>query len=91
MNQSSTSDGDGYQTIINTLAWMQTNIREGTYTRPSKYHRKSEEDVMAWCEEVDRVVAANNWRDGQIYTIVVAYLKGAVVDYYEEESINITG
>ena len=33
----------------------------------------------------------NNWRDGWIHTIVVAYLKGATADYYEEESVNIIG
>ena len=34
---------------------------------------------------------ANNWRDVQIHTIVAAYLRGAVVDYYKEEKINING
>ncbi len=46
---------------------------------------------MAWCEEVDWVATANNWRDAWIHTIVAAYLKGATADYYEEESANITG
>ena len=42
---------------------MQTNAREGTYIKLSEYHGKSGEDVMAWCEEVEKVVTANNWRD----------------------------
>ena len=46
---------------------------------------------MAQCEEVDRVVVANNWRDARIHTIVAAYLRGAVTDYYEEEKLNING
>ena len=64
---------------------MQTNIREGTYAKLSEYYGKSEEDVMAWCEKVERVAAANNWRDGQIHMIIAAYLKGATTDYYEED------
>ena len=32
----------------------------------------------------------NNWRDAWVHTIIVAYLKGAAADYYEEESTNIT-
>ena len=44
---------------------------------------------MAWCEEVDRVASANNWRDAWIYTIVAAYLRGAAADYYEEQKVNI--
>jgi len=39
---------------------MQTNAREGTYVKLSEYHGKSGEDVMAWCEEVERVATANN-------------------------------
>ncbi len=46
---------------------------------------------MVWCEEVDRVVTANNWRDARIYTIVIVYLRGAAANYYEEEKINING
>jgi len=68
---------------------MQTNIREGTYAKLSEYHGKSGEDVMVWCEEVDRVATANNWRDIRIYTIVAAYLRGAAVDYYEEQKVNV--
>ncbi len=63
---------------------MQTNTKESTFAKLSEYHGKSREDVMAWCEEVDRVAMANNWRDVRVYTIVVAYLRGATVDYYEE-------
>ena len=70
---------------------MQTNVREGTYVKPSEYHGKSEEDVIVWCEKVERVAVANNWRDGQIHIIVAAYLKGAAANYYEEKSINING
>jgi len=70
---------------------MQTNIREGTYAKLSEYYGKSEEDVMAWCEKVERVATANNWRNARIHTIIAAYLKGAAVDYYEEESANIIG
>ena len=73
------------------MAWMHTNAKEGTYVKLSEYHGKSGEDVMAWCEEVDRVTAANNWRDRWIHTIVAAYLRGAVADYYEEEKTNING
>ncbi len=69
---------------------MQTNTREGTYAKLSEFHEKSGEDVMAWCEEVDRVAVANNWRAGWIHTIVAAYLKGVAADYYEEEVGNIT-
>jgi len=63
---------------------MHTNAKKGTYTRLSEYYGKSGEDVMAWCKEVDRVVTANNWRDARVHTIVAAYLRGAVTDYYEE-------
>jgi len=70
---------------------MQTNVRKGTYAKLSEYHGKSGEDVIAWCEEVDRVAMANNWKDGRIYTIVAAYLKGATADYYKEEKLNING
>ncbi len=45
--------------------------------------------MIAWCEEVERVVKANNWRAAQVYTIVAAYLRGAAVEYYEEERTNI--
>ena len=69
---------------------MQTNAREGTYVKLSEYHGKNGEDVMAWYEEVDRVVTANNWRATQIHTIVAAYLRGAAADFYEEKSANIT-
>ena len=70
---------------------MQTNAREGTYAKLSEYHGKSEEDVMAWCEEVDRVATANNWKDARIHIIIAAYLRGAAADYYEEEKLNING
>ncbi len=70
---------------------MHINVKEGTYAKLSEYHGKSGEDVMVWCEEVDRVASANNWRDTRIHTIVAAYLRGAVTDYYEEEKINING
>ncbi len=89
MNRLPTPDGDGWQTVINTLAWMQTNIREGTYAKLSEYYGKSGEDVMAWCEEVERVAIANNWGAARIYTIVAAYLKGVAADYYKEERANI--
>ncbi len=91
MNRPPTPDGNAQQTIINTMAWMHTNAKEGTYARLSEYHGKSGEDVMAWCEEVDRVASANNWRDARIHTIVAAYLRGAAADYYEEQRINING
>ena len=70
---------------------MQTNAREGTYAKLSEYHGKSGEDIMAWYEEVDRVATANNWRDARVHTIIAAYLRGAAVDYYEEEKLNING
>src|SRR6266542_1879085 len=70
---------------------MHANIREGTNAKLSEYYGRSGEDVMAWCEEVDRVAAANNWRDAQVHTIVVAYLRGVAADYYEEEKLNING
>jgi len=70
---------------------MQTNAREETYAKLSEYHGKSREDIMAWCEEVDRIAIANNWRDARIHTIVAAYLRGAAADYYEEEKTNING
>jgi len=41
---------------------MQTNVREGTYVKLSKYHGKSGENVIAWYEEIERVAIANNWR-----------------------------
>src|SRR6266540_69582 len=69
---------------------MQTNIKEGTQAKPSEYYEKGGEDVMAWCEEVERVTVANNWRNERIHTIVAAYLKGAATDYYEEKNVNIT-
>src|SRR6266511_2197008 len=75
MNRPPTPDGNVQQTIINTMAWMHTNAREGTLAKLSEYHGKSEEDVMAWCKEVDRVATANNWRDGRIHTIIAAYLR----------------
>ena len=47
MNRLLTPDGDVRQTIINMIAWMQTNAREGTYAKLSEYYGKSGEDVMA--------------------------------------------
>src|SRR6266542_4251527 len=91
MNRPPTPDGNAQQTIINTMAWMHTNAKEGTYARLSEYHGKSGEDVMAWCEEVDRVASANNWKDARVHTIVAAYLRGAAADYYEEQRVNING
>jgi len=91
MNRPLTPDGNAQQTIINMMAWMHTNAKEDTYAKLSEYYGKSEEDVMAWCEEVDRVASANNWRDARIHTIIAAYLRGAVVDYYKEEKLNING
>ena len=73
------------------MAWMQTNVRKGTYAKLSEYHGKSEEDVMAWCEEVDRVATANNWKDARVHDIVAAYLKGTATDYYKEEKVNVNG
>ena len=70
---------------------MHTNAKEGTNAKLSEYYGRSGEDIMAWCEEVDRVAAANNWRDARIHTIVAAYLRGATADYYEEEKLNING
>src|SRR6266540_6007669 len=70
---------------------MQINARKGTYAKLSEYYGKSEEDVMAWYEKVERIATANNWRDTRIHTIIAAYLKRAAADYYEEESANITG
>ncbi len=70
---------------------MQTNAREGTYVKLSEYYGRSGEDVMAWCEEVERVTMANNWRDTRIHTIVTAYLRGAAADFYKEERVNING
>src|SRR6266542_2097318 len=70
---------------------MHINVKEGTYAKLSEYHGKSGEDVMAWCEEVDKVALANNWRDVCIHTIIAAYLRGAAADYYEEEKTNING
>ena len=70
---------------------MQVNVREGTYAKLSEYHGKSGEDVMAWCEEVDRVAMANNWRDARVHIIVAAYLRGAAMNYYEEQRVNING
>ncbi len=32
---------------------------------------------------------ANNWRDGQIYTIIAAYLKKVATNYYEEVRGNV--
>src|SRR6266542_1737317 len=75
MNRPPTPDGNAQQTIINTMAWMHTNVKEGTYAKLSEYHGKSGENVMAWCEEVDRVATANNWRDARIHTIIAAYLR----------------
>src|SRR6266498_141925 len=89
MNRPPTSDGNAQQTIINTIAWMHANAKEGTYAKLSEYHGKSGEDVMVWCEEVDRVAMANNWRDARIHIIVAAYLRGAAADYYEEKKLNI--
>ena len=59
------------------------------YAKLSEYHEKSRKDVMVWCEEVDRVAMANNWRDTRVHTIIAAYLRGAAVDYYEEQRVNI--
>src|SRR6266542_3066224 len=70
---------------------MQTNTREGTYVKLSEYHGKGGEDVMVWCEEVDRVARTNNWRDARVHTIVAASLRGAATDYYEEQRVNVTG
>ena len=39
---------------------MQINAKEDTHARLSKYHGKSEKDVIAWCEEVERVAEANS-------------------------------
>ncbi len=91
MNRPPTPDGNAQQTVINTMAWMHTNAKEGAYARLSEYHGKSGEDVMAWCEEVERVAAANNWRDARVHTIVAAYLRGAAADYFEEQRVNING
>src|SRR6266540_903553 len=82
MNRPLIPDGNAQQTIINTMAWMHTNTKEGTYVRLSEYHGKSGEDIMAWCEEVNRVASANNWRDARIHTIVAVYLRRAAADYY---------
>ena len=70
---------------------MQTNVREGTYVKLSEYHGKSEEDVMVWCEKVERVAIANNWRAAQIHMIIAAYLREAVADYYKEKRANVNG
>ena len=43
---------------------MQTNAKEDMYAKLSEYHGRSGEDVMVWCEKVERVATANNWRDG---------------------------
>jgi len=59
MNQPLTPDGNGQQTVINMMTWMQTNVREGTYAKLSEYHSKSGEDVIAWCEEVEKVATTN--------------------------------
>ncbi len=40
--------------------------------------------MIKWYEEVRRVVIANNWKDAHIHTIVAAYLRGIVVDYYKK-------
>src|SRR6266542_7005804 len=85
MNRSLTPDGNEHQTIINILAWIQTNVKKGTHARLSEYHGKSREDVIVWYEEVERVAEANNWRAVRIHTIVIAYLKGVTADYYEEK------
>src|SRR6266542_2560031 len=68
---------------------MQVNARESTFAKLSECYGKSEEDVMTWCEKVDRVATANNWRDARIHMIVAAYLRGAAVDYYEEQKLNV--
>jgi len=60
MNRPPTSDENERQTVINTLAWMQTNAREGTYVKSSEYYGKSEENVTVWYKEVERVATANN-------------------------------
>ena len=70
---------------------MHANAKEGTLAKLSEYHGKSGEDIMVWCEEVDKVAIANNWRDARIHTIVTAYLRGAAADYYEKEKLNING
>src|SRR6266508_4084299 len=70
---------------------MQTNARKDTYAKLSEYHDKSGEDVMAWCEEIERVATANNWRATQVHIIIAAYLKEVIADYYEEERANVNG
>ncbi len=47
MNRPLTSDKNGRQTIINTMAWMQANAKESTFAKLSEYHGKSGEDIMA--------------------------------------------
>ena len=49
------------------MAWMHTNTKEGTYAKLSEYYGRNGEDIMAWCEEVDRVAAANNWRNAHVH------------------------
>jgi len=61
------------------------------HARLSEFYGKNEEDVTAWYEKVERVARVNNWEAGQIHTIVVAYLKEAAADYFEDESGNVTG
>src|SRR6266540_3771751 len=42
MNRPLIPDGNAQQTIINMMAWMHTNAREGTLAKLSEYHGKSE-------------------------------------------------
>ena len=46
MNRPLTPDGNAQQTVINTMAWIHTNAKEGTHARLSEYHGKSGKDVM---------------------------------------------
>ncbi len=46
MSRLLTSNGNGHQTVINTLAWAQNHAREATYTRLSKYYGRNGEDVI---------------------------------------------
>ena len=38
---------------------------------------------------MERVAEANNWRAAQVHMIMTAYLRGAAIEYYEEEHTNI--
>ena len=70
---------------------MQTNTKKGSHARLSEYYGKSGKDVIEWTKKVRRVAIANNWRAAQIHMIIAAYLREVAADYYEEESVNITG